>query len=177
MTQQEIDAIYEKGHALLLEDDTCQGKYLYADDLKAMMKNQDKLDFVFMAACHSEFAAKIFLEAGARHVIGVSQETPISDNAVLTFTQTFYSKLWKERSKICTCFETAKLAVEVNHSKVEAANFVLFTATKKRHTCYIYGNFQRGKPIYQKEKPLLWDRSPDTQGIYEQTSLKHDLIS
>ena len=66
-----------------------------------------------MAACHSEFAAKIFLEAGAHHVIGVIKS--ISDVAVLTFTKTFYSKLWKERSQICKCFAAAKLAVEINH--------------------------------------------------------------
>ena len=101
----------------------------------------EKLDFVFMAACHSEFAARIFLEAGAHHVIGVKHEDRISDEAVITFTQTFYSKLWKERSKICTCFETAKLAVDINHSREEASAFVLYTADQEMHTCYIYGNF------------------------------------
>ena len=83
-----------------------------------MMKESVKdLDFVFMAACHSEFAARIFLEAGAHHVIGVNQNAQIEDEAVVTFTQTFYSKLWKESSKICKCFETAKLAVDINHGK------------------------------------------------------------
>ena len=101
----EIEAIYKRGPALLLEDGNCLGTYLYGDRLKEMVKNSgEKLDFVFMAACHSEFAARIFLEAGAHHVIGVNQKDPIRDDAVVTFTQTFYNKLWKERSKICTCF-------------------------------------------------------------------------
>ena len=76
-----------------------------------------KLDFVFMATCTSEFAARIFLSAGAQHVIGISQDQNIEDEAILTFTQNFYGKLWREKSKICRCFETAKLAVEINHGK------------------------------------------------------------
>ena len=70
-----------------------------------------------MATCHSEFAARIFMQAGAQHVIGINKDQKITDQAVLTFTETFYSKLWKERSKICYCFMTAKLAVEINHGK------------------------------------------------------------
>jgi hypothetical protein len=62
------------------------------------------LDFVFMATCHSEFATNIFLEAGAHHVIGINHESKVADEAVLTFTRTFYAQLWKQKSKICACF-------------------------------------------------------------------------
>ena len=31
MSSEEIDRIYEQGDALLMEDDNCLGKYLYAD--------------------------------------------------------------------------------------------------------------------------------------------------
>ena len=71
-----------------------------------MMKDV-RLDFVFMATCHSEFAAKIFLEAGAKHVIGVDKDLKIDDDAVLTFTKTFYKKVWETGSKICLCFDLA----------------------------------------------------------------------
>ena len=101
-----------------------------------MVKNSvSKLDFVFMATCHSEFAARIFLDAGAHHVIGVNKEAKIADMAVLNFTKTFYSKLWKERSQICKCFETAKLAVEINHGAEEASKFLLFTENGNKHKC------------------------------------------
>ena len=57
---------------MVLEGEECQGSYLYGDDLKAMIENNvHKLDFVFMSKCHSDQAAKIFLDAGACHVIGV----------------------------------------------------------------------------------------------------------
>ena len=88
-----------------MENDACLGKYLYADDLTAMIKDSTtKLDFVFMATCHSQFAAEIFFKAGARHVIGINHKEEISDAAILTFTKTFYSMVWKPRSKICNCF-------------------------------------------------------------------------
>jgi hypothetical protein len=60
-----------------------------------------ELDFVFMATCHSEFAAEIFKNAGAKHVVGINKDEKIMDEAILTFTQTFYAKLWKQGSKIC----------------------------------------------------------------------------
>jgi hypothetical protein len=39
-----------------------------------------------MATCHSEFMAKIFLDAGAMHVIGINRNEKIADESVLTFT-------------------------------------------------------------------------------------------
>jgi hypothetical protein len=56
------------------------------------MKNP--LHFVCILACHSEFAAKIFHEAGAKHVIGINEKFEIDDDAVLTFTQSFYTLIW-----------------------------------------------------------------------------------
>ena len=86
------------------------------------------LDFVFMATCHSEFAARIFLGTGCHHVIGINKSKSIYDQAILTFTKTFYAKLWKEKSKICLCFETAKLAVKIKYGDEQASYFILFKA-------------------------------------------------
>ena len=88
--------------------------------------------------------------------------------------------MWKDRSKICTCFETAKLAVDINHSREESSAFVLYTADheihNESHSCQIYGNFQLGRPVFQKEKPYLWDKAPATSGFVGQTNLKYQLI-
>ena len=114
----DIEAIYRKGDALVLEDENCLAQYLYADDLKQMVERSGvALDFVFMATCHSESAARIFLEAGSHHVIGINRDKAVQDEAVLTFSKSFYSKLWRERSKICECFEAARHAVEITHGK------------------------------------------------------------
>ena len=72
------------------------------------------------------------------------------------------------------------MAVDINHSREEASAFVLYTADrelrKNHHHCHIYGNFQLGKPIFQKEKPYLWDKAPSTPGFIGQTKLKYQLI-
>ena len=84
-----------KGDALVMETSDCLANYLHADDLKErILKYDSKLDFVFIATCHSEFAAKIFLDAGAKHVIGIKQKDTVRDDAVITFTHRFYSLVW-----------------------------------------------------------------------------------
>jgi hypothetical protein len=61
MSPEEIDEIHSRGDALVMENDACLAEYLYADDLKKMIVDSNtNLDFVFMATCHSQFAAEIF---------------------------------------------------------------------------------------------------------------------
>ena len=103
MSEAEVAEIYEKGPALILEDERCCAEYLHQGDLTKMLQN--KLDLVFMSECHSELAAKIFLDSGASHVIGVKNN--ISDAAVSKFTSTFYKNLWQDSSTICQSFHTA----------------------------------------------------------------------
>jgi hypothetical protein len=56
-----------------MENERFLAEYLHVEDLKKMVKETNvTLDFVFMATCHSEFATKIFLDAGAHHVIGIN---------------------------------------------------------------------------------------------------------
>ena len=100
----------------------------------------------------------------------------MADEAVLTFTRTFYSKLWRERSKICHCFNAAKLAVEIHHGKEEASCFVKFTKESKTHQCYIYGNFQVGTPRFESDESLFWDKSPDVCSFLGYETLRQDLI-
>jgi len=68
----EIEEVKRKGDALVLENDNCEGEYLYSVDLKKIVDDAGiKLNFVVLGACHSETAVNIFLEAGAEHVIGI----------------------------------------------------------------------------------------------------------
>lgn len=115
-TKKQIEDDFEKGDAIVLEDDNCLARYIYQTDLQELVKNTGvKLDFVFMATCHSETAAKVFLDSGAHHVIAIHRSKAIHDEAVLTFTRSFYNSLWREGSKICKSFETAKHQVEIEH--------------------------------------------------------------
>ena len=47
-----------------------------------------------VATCHSEFVGRIFLEAGAEHVVCIKSSDEVADEAVLHFTSTFYSALF-----------------------------------------------------------------------------------
>lgn len=72
-----------------------------------MRRYNHKFDFVFVAACHSEFAGHIFRSCGAKHVICVEYDYEISDDAVLNFTKTFYFEIFSGTS-ICDSFKRAK---------------------------------------------------------------------
>ena len=65
------------------------------------------MDLVVVATCHSEFVGRIFQEAGAKHVICILQSEEVEDDAIITFTDTFYSMLFKSDMKICRAFEHA----------------------------------------------------------------------
>ena len=69
-----------------------------------------------MAPCHSEFVGRIFQEAGAQHVICIHQAEEVEDDAVITFTDTFYNMLFKQDMKICKAFDHAVMVVNVSHS-------------------------------------------------------------
>jgi hypothetical protein len=69
--------------------------------------------------------------------------------------------------------------VEINHGKTTADCFVSYTNEKEEysHKCYIYGNFQLGKPKFKKEKALLWDKAPQVKGFIGYQDLRQKLIS
>jgi hypothetical protein len=62
--------------------------------LKSLIQSTGtQLSFVFIATCHSEFVGRIFLEAGARHVICIDQQAEVLDEAIISFTDTFYDMI------------------------------------------------------------------------------------
>ena len=82
---------------------------------KYYSKKNGGLQFVVVATCHSEFVGRIFLEAGAKHVICIKQSEEVEDDAVITFTDHFYAMLLEHKMKICDAFEQAQLAVSITH--------------------------------------------------------------
>ena len=54
-----------------------------------------------MASCHSEFVGRIFLEAGANHVICIDHENEVEDDAVITFSDAFYDAVFSNAMNIC----------------------------------------------------------------------------
>lgn len=87
--------VKDKGDMLLLEDEHGMSSYLFEQDLKNMIDLLDaNFEVVFIASCHSEFAGKVFSNAGARHVISIRGTEKISDVAALKFAQVFYEMLF-----------------------------------------------------------------------------------
>jgi hypothetical protein len=91
----------DKGNILLLEDEHGMSDYLYEKDLKNMVDLMGaNFEVVFIASCHSEFAGKVFSNAGAKHVICIKGSERISDDAALKFTQVFYDMLFVKQYSV-----------------------------------------------------------------------------
>lgn len=61
-----------------------------------------------MSSCYSEFAGRIFANAGVNHVICIKYGERISDKASIIFAKVFYKTLFTESQTVCSAFEIAK---------------------------------------------------------------------
>lgn len=132
-----LGPVYElyknKGNILLLEDENCMADYLFETDLKRLVQisNANKsfsynYEVVFVSSCHSEFAGRIFLASGARHVICIRKSETISDSASLRFSKVFYEMLFMKKYSVCRAFELAKEDVRTIFTSSEAEKYLLF---------------------------------------------------
>jgi len=133
-----------KGDALVVEDENCLGTYLYAEDLQPM-----NLDFVFMSHTNAPSTARLFLDAGARHVIGCSAG-PTSPQ-LATFTTAFYSYLWVKDSTVRDSFSKAQHDVASQFG--DASAFELH-AGREDDAYPVYGQFSAGQPTFKDEQAL-----------------------
>jgi hypothetical protein len=111
----QLESLSLKGDALILENPSLTGQYLHASSLRTMISHP-----LFLAFCHDPAAAKVFLSAGAKQVVAVHQNAKLVKKAENLFTSMFYSNLWNEGSVVEKCFETARMAVEVNYGSEQA---------------------------------------------------------
>ena len=109
-----------------------------------------------VATCHSEFVGKIFQQAGAKHVICINQSEEVDDEAVITFTETFYNMLLEHNMKICGAFLQAQNVVSIKHGYEQANIFKLLLSDDEQlerrnskrkksirslHNCSTFGPF------------------------------------
>ena len=89
----------EKENCLLFEKENGEGHLMTAKLLnKALKKQLPDLNVIFLAACNSEFAGKIFLKCGAKHVICVKKDKEVRDDVAVEFTDLFYKFLFQGES-------------------------------------------------------------------------------
>jgi len=177
--------VKDKGNILLLEDENGMSDYLFEKDLKAMVEIMDvKFEVVFIASWHSEFAGKIFSNAGARHVIWIKGEEKISDEAALKFTEVFYDMMFVKQYSVCQSYEIAKSEVKRINFEAEANKFLLLTKQddpKNKHECKPLFNFSPGKfkslwkdPEYNIIPPIQKDFKGRQREMYDLMLLLSD---
>ncbi|CAI2383628.1 unnamed protein product [Moneuplotes crassus] len=145
----EYSFVKNKGNVILLEDEYGMSKYLFEEELRNMVEIIDfKFEVVFIASCHSEFAGKIFSNAGANHVVCIKGSEKVRDLAALEFAQVFYEMLFAKQYSPCESFRIAKEAIKRNYYESESSKFILMTSnngSKKKHECRTLINFTPGK--------------------------------
>ena len=126
----------------MLEDENGKSHYFFEEDLKTLVEiSKNKFEVVFVSSCHSEFAGRVFLNAGAKHVIWIRGSEKISDKASLLFSKVFYETLFGKKYNVWDSFATAKDEVKTVINNAEASKFLLFTQEShgskvlKKHTC------------------------------------------
>lgn len=93
---------------MLFENRDGEGQILTEKELTGIMqRTQVDLEFVVVASCYSEFAGKVFLNAGARHVVCIKSGNAIADVSVILFSKTFYKNVYSQKMKICDSFKDA----------------------------------------------------------------------
>ena len=84
-----------EGNYLLFETEDGEGELVSEKQLQEFISSSNtNLEFVFVASCYSEFAGRIFSNAGAKHVICVKAGQEIADLAVITFSKAFYNAVF-----------------------------------------------------------------------------------
>ena len=93
-----------------------------------------------MSACHSENIGKVFLNAGAKHVICIMKDEEILDKASVLFSKVFYHSLFQKQFSVWDAFNIAKNEVRTNIGSLESSKFIKLIpeeqkSSKKKHKC------------------------------------------
>lgn len=93
-----------EGNCLVFETVNGSAHYISEAKLKSLLEATCKLQFVFIASCHSQPIGQIFFNAGVSHVICVKKMEEILDEAAVIFSEAFYELVFKEKLTICQAF-------------------------------------------------------------------------
>ena len=171
----------DKGDILLLEDENGMADYLFEQDLMKLVQisNANKeysnhYEVAFVSSWYSEFAGKIFLSSGARHVIWIKQNERISDKASLRFSKVFYETLFVKKYSVWKAFEIAKEDIRTLINNGEANKFILMvtnneSSTKnksQKHVCFPISNFKEGRLTKHGSEPIF-NSIPNTTELFK----------
>lgn len=161
--------LHYSGHGhpdfLAFENQRGEAQPVSPEMLKAMMGENSETKLVFVSACHSERAARAFVDAGAPHVVGVRTETTVLDNAARIFARAFYLAALAGKT-IRRSFDAGKTAVLTDPdlqgwgaNEEERDKFVLLPEDQP-HDDILCANWPRGNPLY------LAPSDPPVRGMF-----------
>mmetsp|Transcript_38631 Transcript_38631/g.71398 ORF Transcript_38631/g.71398 Transcript_38631/m.71398 type:complete len:1275 (-) Transcript_38631:396-4220(-) len=124
------------GH-LLFEDGVGGADWLEEDKMYEFV-NEDSFGLVFASGSNTVCTGKAFIKSGVQHVVCCEQNNTLEDEAAMSFTDEFYSRLLRGFT-ISAAFEEAKLAVNRKFGSIEAHKFILLPEDSD-HQTRIFGS-------------------------------------
>jgi len=155
-----------EGDFLIMEDEEGSAEFKSCSHLQYLLQtNQmnDKLEFVFVASCHSSLVGEVFRKAGAKHVICVGREEKILDDACLKFTEHFYQSYFTGRNSVCKAFSDAKEYLkQMPHLPSGEENKFILLKQEGIHRCEPMFGLKDYNPKEKEEymKVILKDLTP-----------------
>jgi len=119
---------------------------VHYDLIRKVCEDEDqRIEFVFASACHSEHVGEAFIEAGIQHVVAVNTKFEVTDEAASVFTKHFYNTLLNGRT-IQKAFKTAKHAVAAmaSSARLDFDKFLLLPRNGK-HDVAIFADLGPGE--------------------------------
>jgi hypothetical protein len=146
--------IHYSGHGypqyLAFEDSKRIGEthLVHHDLIREVCDDEDqRIEFVFASACHSEAVGQAFIEAGIQHVVAVNTKFEVTDEAASMFTEHFYNSILNGKT-IAKAFKTAKNAVQAMRGGARA-DYHKFLLLPRRgdHKKQLFTSLQPGNLI------------------------------
>lgn len=113
----ESQILHFTGHGedgnVMIEDDQGKGSLKSQQQIRFLFEERPtKPQLVFVSACHSESVAEAFVNSGIPHVIAVSKNDKVLDQASLVFAHQFYTHIVQGQS-VEHAFNAARACVIV----------------------------------------------------------------
>jgi len=86
----------EGGDFLLFEKKDSSAVFFHEKEIENTFSRKicEQIDFVVITSCYSELMGKKFRELGVSHVICISKDHPLADEAAIIFSREFYGQLF-----------------------------------------------------------------------------------
>jgi ankyrin repeat protein/serine/threonine protein kinase len=159
LAQEISNVLHFSGHGhpsyVAWEDERGGLNMVDAETLKRMVKSAShKMKLVFISACHSEWVAQAFIDAGVPHAVCCLVDEQLHHVAASEFTRNFYRAL-ACRKTLAKAFEFAQEAVmnspHVENPELEAAKFMLLPRTPEDPSYHDVNIFFAGIPPFQED--------------------------